>query len=130
MGVVWRVGVALGRGPLTAGVQGMEVHYMPFGEQVLLEEQYGPGHRWPGWTRRMGGGVQRGEWHPTSLLRPPRFWFRLYWFPLKVLYATSHCSLRAVPDIPFYFFFNALLLLLTLMNLYWFLVRGPGLRAL
>ncbi|ELW67136.1 LAG1 longevity assurance like protein 1, partial [Tupaia chinensis] len=49
------------------------------------------------------------------------FWFRLYWFPLKVLYATCHCSLLAVPDIPFYFFFNALLLLLTLMNLYWFL---------
>ncbi|XP_036353971.2 ceramide synthase 1 [Ochotona princeps] len=49
------------------------------------------------------------------------FWFRLYWFPLKVLYATAHCSLRAVPGIPFYFFFNGLLLLLTLMNLYWFL---------
>ncbi|XP_056368891.1 ceramide synthase 1 [Oenanthe melanoleuca] len=49
------------------------------------------------------------------------FWFRLYWFPLKVLYATCHCSLQAVPDIPFYFFFNALLLLLTLMNIYWFL---------
>ncbi|XP_070272584.1 ceramide synthase 1 [Myotis yumanensis] len=49
------------------------------------------------------------------------FWFRLYWFPLKVLYATCHCSLRSVPDIPFYFFFNALLLLLTVMNLYWFL---------
>ncbi|XP_008578375.1 PREDICTED: ceramide synthase 1 isoform X3 [Galeopterus variegatus] len=49
------------------------------------------------------------------------FWFRLYWFPLKVLYATCHCSLLSVPDIPFYFFFNALLLLLTLMNLYWFL---------
>lgn len=58
---------------------------------------------------------------------PPhhRFWFRLYWFPLKVLYATCHCSLRSVPDIPFYFFFNALLLLLTLMNLYWFLVSRP-----
>ncbi|XP_055286723.1 ceramide synthase 1 isoform X1 [Moschus berezovskii] len=49
------------------------------------------------------------------------FWFRLYWFPLKVLYATSYCSLRLVPGIPFYFFFNVLLLLLTLMNLYWFL---------
>ncbi|XP_064137080.1 ceramide synthase 1 [Loxodonta africana] len=49
------------------------------------------------------------------------FWFRLYWFPLKVLYATWHCSLRSVPDIPFYFFFNSLLLALTLMNLYWFL---------
>ncbi|XP_016159909.1 PREDICTED: ceramide synthase 1, partial [Ficedula albicollis] len=54
------------------------------------------------------------------------FWFRLYWFPLKVLYATCHCSLQAVPDIPFYFFFNALLLLLTLMNIYWFLVRRRG----
>ncbi|KAM6167874.1 ceramide synthase 1 [Erethizon dorsatum] len=49
------------------------------------------------------------------------FWFRLYWFPLKVLYATLHTSLLSVPDIPFYFFFNALLLLLTAMNLYWFL---------
>lgn len=63
-----------------------------------------------------------------------RFWFRLYWFPLKVLYATSHCSLRAAPGIPFYFFFNALLLLLALMNLYWFLVSGrpprrPALRG-
>ncbi|XP_054142585.1 ceramide synthase 1 [Melozone crissalis] len=49
------------------------------------------------------------------------FWFRLYWFPLKVLYATCHSSLQAVPNIPFYFFFNALLLVLTLMNIYWFL---------
>ncbi|NXO22870.1 CERS1 synthase, partial [Cisticola juncidis] len=56
-----------------------------------------------------------------SLSVPGRFWFRLYWFPLKVLYATLHCSLQAVPNIPFYFFFNALLLLLTLMNIYWFL---------
>ncbi|NXB48562.1 CERS1 synthase, partial [Leucopsar rothschildi] len=52
---------------------------------------------------------------------PRRFWFRLYWFPLKVLYATCHCSLQAVPNIPFYFFFNGLLLVLTLMNIYWFL---------
>ncbi|NXU41651.1 CERS1 synthase, partial [Drymodes brunneopygia] len=52
---------------------------------------------------------------------PGRFWFRLYWFPLKVLYATCHSSLQAVPNIPFYFFFNALLLVLTLMNIYWFL---------
>uniref|UniRef100_A0A803V0K6 Ceramide synthase 1 n=1 Tax=Ficedula albicollis TaxID=59894 RepID=A0A803V0K6_FICAL len=62
---------------------------------------------------------------PTPALSR-RFWFRLYWFPLKVLYATCHCSLQAVPDIPFYFFFNALLLLLTLMNIYWFLVRRRG----
>lgn len=52
-----------------------------------------------------------------------RFWFRLYWFPLKVLYATCVSSLQSVPNIPFYFFFNALLLALLLMNIYWFLVR-------
>uniref|UniRef100_A0A8C5U8I9 Ceramide synthase 1 n=1 Tax=Malurus cyaneus samueli TaxID=2593467 RepID=A0A8C5U8I9_9PASS len=45
---------------------------------------------------------------------------------VKVLYATSHSSLQAVPDIPFYFFFNALLLVLTLMNIYWFLVGHGG----
>jgi len=51
-----------------------------------------------------------------------RFWFRLYWFPLKVLYATCVSSLQSVPNIPFYFFFNTLLLALLLMNIYWFLV--------
>ncbi|XP_029987979.1 ceramide synthase 1 [Sphaeramia orbicularis] len=49
------------------------------------------------------------------------FWFRLYWFPLKVLYATCVSSLQSVPNIPFYFFFNALLLALLAMNIYWFL---------
>ncbi|KAJ6664360.1 hypothetical protein lerEdw1_008579, partial [Lerista edwardsae] len=49
------------------------------------------------------------------------FWFRLYWFPLKVLYATCYSSLQSVPNIPFYFFFNALLFVLTLMNIYWFM---------
>ncbi|XP_028672137.2 ceramide synthase 1 [Erpetoichthys calabaricus] len=49
------------------------------------------------------------------------FWFRLYWFPLKVLYTTCISSLQSVPNIPFYFFFNILLSALTLMNLYWFL---------
>ena len=62
---------------------------------------------------------------PPPLCSPwGRFWFRLYWFPLKVLYATCVSSLQSVPNIPFYFFFNALLLALLLMNIYWFLVRG------
>ncbi|NXK80403.1 CERS1 synthase, partial [Amazona guildingii] len=67
------------------------------------------------------------SWDPCGMLIPPcslcpgRFWFRLYWFPLKVLYATCYSSLQLVPNIPFYFFFNALLLVLTLMNIYWFL---------
>lgn len=63
---------------------------------------------------------------PVFLTAPPsRFWFRLYWFPLKVLYATCHSSLQSVPDIPYYFFFNTLLLLLMVMNIYWFLVSPP-----
>ncbi|KAG5850768.1 ceramide synthase 1 [Anguilla rostrata] len=49
------------------------------------------------------------------------FWFRLYWFPLKVLYASCVSSLESVPKIPFYFFFNFLLFALLLMNIYWFL---------
>ncbi|KAM4808767.1 ceramide synthase 1 [Rhinophrynus dorsalis] len=49
------------------------------------------------------------------------FWFRLYWFPQKVLYATCYSSLESNPNIPFYFFFNVLLFALTLMNIYWFL---------
>ncbi|XP_007552778.1 ceramide synthase 1 [Poecilia formosa] len=49
------------------------------------------------------------------------FWFRLYWFPLKVLYATCVSSIQSGPNIPFYFFFNALLFALLLMNIYWFL---------
>ncbi|NXW42878.1 CERS1 synthase, partial [Nyctiprogne leucopyga] len=71
--------------------------------------------------------VSRLSWDPCGPSNPPcslcpgRFWFRLYWFPLKVLYATCYSSLQSVPNIPFYFFFNALLLVLTLMNIYWFL---------
>jgi ceramide synthetase len=76
-----------------------------------------------------GRGVERGSMPfltPVSPTTPPRrFWFRLYWFPLKVLYATCHCSLQSVPDIPYYFFFNILLLLLMVMNIYWFLVSRP-----
>lgn len=49
------------------------------------------------------------------------FWFRLYWFPLKVLWASCVTSIQSVPHIPFYFFFNILLFALLLMNIYWFL---------
>ncbi|NXM64930.1 CERS1 synthase, partial [Illadopsis cleaveri] len=66
---------------------------------------------------RAGSVPCHGDTKPALSL----FWFRLYWFPLKVLYATCHSSLQSVPNIPFYFFFNALLLVLTLMNIYWFL---------
>ncbi|NWH74571.1 CERS1 synthase, partial [Piaya cayana] len=93
----------------------------PFGEEFF---SYCPGCK-----RSWGGcagsdpspGGPRGPSVPPCSLCPGRFWFRLYWFPLKVLYATCHSSLQVVPNIPFYFFFNALLLILTLMNIYWFL---------
>uniref|UniRef100_A0A8C5QLJ3 Ceramide synthase 1 n=1 Tax=Leptobrachium leishanense TaxID=445787 RepID=A0A8C5QLJ3_9ANUR len=49
------------------------------------------------------------------------FWFRLYWFPQKVLFATCYSSLEIVPNIPFYLFFNVLLFALTAMNIYWFM---------
>ncbi|NWR94548.1 CERS1 synthase, partial [Furnarius figulus] len=75
----------------------------------------------PNWGSSAGSALFWGATKPTMLLCPGRFWFRLYWFPLKVLYATCYSSLQSVPDIPFYFFFNALLLILTLMNIYWFL---------
>lgn len=66
-----------------------------------------------------------GSWiHIYCVFSCLRFWFRLYWFPLKVLYATCVSSIRSVPTIPFYFFFNALLFSLLLMNIYWFLVRA------
>ncbi|NXJ81302.1 CERS1 synthase, partial [Trogon melanurus] len=72
------------------------------------------------WVSRLSRG-SCGPLNPPWSLCPGRFWFRLYWFPLKVLYATCYSSLQSVPNIPFYFFFNALLLVLTLMNIYWFL---------
>ncbi|NXK43202.1 CERS1 synthase, partial [Piprites chloris] len=77
--------------------------------------------RRPCWGSWAGVSPLLGATKPTLPLCPGRFWFRLYWFPLKVLYATCYSSLQSVPNIPFYFFFNALLLILTLMNIYWFL---------
>ncbi|NXQ80379.1 CERS1 synthase, partial [Nyctibius grandis] len=74
----------------------------------------------PRWVSRLSRDPC-GPPNPPCSLCPGRFWFRLYWFPLKVLYATCYSSLQLVPNIPFYFFFNALLLVLTLMNIYWFL---------
>ncbi|NXK99251.1 CERS1 synthase, partial [Mesembrinibis cayennensis] len=83
----------------------------------------GAGEGWAGGScagSRASPGIP-GAVKPPCSLCPGRFWFRLYWFPLKVLYATCYSSLQSVPNIPFYFFFNALLLVLTLMNIYWFL---------
>jgi len=50
------------------------------------------------------------------------FWFRLYWFPLKVLYSASYgAALHIEQGIPFYYLFNFLLWFLFSLHLYWFL---------
>ncbi|CAH1789089.1 unnamed protein product, partial [Owenia fusiformis] len=50
--------------------------------------------------------------------------FRLYWFPLKILLsaALADKSINAsVGPLPFYIFFNSLLWILQVLNVYWFL---------
>ncbi|KFW76745.1 Ceramide synthase 1, partial [Manacus vitellinus] len=88
--------------------------------ESVVDSELGRSRR-PCWGSWAGSLLSWGATNPPLLLCPTRFWFRLYWFPLKVLYATCYSSLQSVPNIPFYFFFNALLLILTLMNIYWFL---------
>lgn len=51
------------------------------------------------------------------------FWFvfRLYWYPLKAMYAAGHtCVIVMKREPPFYIFFNVLLWTLLAMNIYWF----------
>jgi len=49
------------------------------------------------------------------------FVFRLYWFPLKVLYVTLYGAAHMLPvSIPFIPIFNVMLWILLGMNTYWF----------
>jgi len=49
------------------------------------------------------------------------FVFRLYWFPLKVLYSTTYgVAVFHEQCVPFHFIFNALLLVLLGLHIYWF----------
>lgn len=49
------------------------------------------------------------------------FVFRLYWYPLKAMYAAGHTSVIVMgKEPPFYLFFNVLLWILLCMNIYWF----------
>ncbi len=54
----------------------------------------------------------------------PRFLFRLYWYPLKVLYSTGVVTAyRAYKrGCGLYFFFNSLLWILLGLNIYWLIV--------
>lgn len=56
-----------------------------------------------------------------------RFLFRLYWFPLKVLYSCGYASMiryQKIGEMPFYFFFNSLLWVLQILNIWWFTVSS------
>lgn len=46
--------------------------------------------------------------------------FRLYWFPIKVLYSTAAVSVIVYPGGPFYIPFNIMLTILYIMQVYWF----------
>ncbi|KAI0208302.1 Ceramide synthase 1 [Lamellibrachia satsuma] len=54
-------------------------------------------------------------------------WFvgRLYWFPLKLMHTTGHAVFNHQPPhpVPFYFFFNVMVWILFLMNIYWFMAK-------
>ena len=49
-----------------------------------------------------------------------RIFFRLYWFPIKVLYSTATVSVIVYPGGPFYIPFNIMLTVLYIMQVYWF----------
>lgn len=44
---------------------------------------------------------------------------RLYWYPILVLYSTGVVARSVLPDAPFYFFFNGMLWMLFVMNIWW-----------
>ncbi|XP_003382832.1 PREDICTED: ceramide synthase 1-like [Amphimedon queenslandica] len=46
--------------------------------------------------------------------------FRLYWYPVKLLYATGFVSQKFYPEAPFYSLFNIMLLVLYGLHIYWF----------
>ncbi|XP_013411633.1 ceramide synthase 1 [Lingula anatina] len=49
--------------------------------------------------------------------------FRLYWYPLKCLYSAGYASVMYNPSmkLPFHFFFNSMLWILMVLNIYWFM---------
>ncbi|EDV28968.1 uncharacterized protein TRIADDRAFT_52373 [Trichoplax adhaerens] len=49
-----------------------------------------------------------------------RMVFRLYLYPIKVLYTAGHLAAYIIPDGPFYYSLNSLLWILFAMNIYWF----------
>nr|CAB3230105.1 ceramide synthase 1-like [Phallusia mammillata] len=49
------------------------------------------------------------------------FVYRLYWFPLKAIYASTYIAVQLHPDLPpFSLFLNCLLMILLFMHVYWF----------
>ena len=64
---------------------------------------------------------------PLRVFSVCRFVGRLYYFPVKVLNASSHGTMIYAADLgfvdfPFFTFFNGMLLTLQGLNIYWFMV--------
>lgn len=49
-----------------------------------------------------------------------RILFRLYWYPVKLLYSTGYISHQFYAEAPFYCPFNIMLLVLYGLHVYWF----------
>ena len=58
------------------------------------------------------------------MIRANRFVFRLYWYPLKILYSTGIVTGHRAyhRNAGLYTFFNVLLWMLLMMDIYWFYV--------
>jgi ceramide synthetase len=54
-----------------------------------------------------------------------RYLFRLYWFPLKIIYSSAVIAVHKAyhRGAGLYAFFNSLLLVLLILDIYWFYVR-------
>ena len=69
----------------------------------------------------------RNYWLMVEFFPFCRFVFRLYWFPLKALHSAGHGVMEYGPKqwepvVPFFLFFNVMLWILLLLNMYWFAV--------
>ncbi len=49
-----------------------------------------------------------------------RILFRLYWLPVKAIYATAHVTKCFLSRAPLYLFSNSLLVILYFLHWYWF----------
>lgn len=78
---------------------------------IYLRNRYGVKHMLHEHLANIGFGIFTVCW----------FIFRLYWYPLKVLFSTGHGAMNYGPEEKnFFLFFNSMLWILQCMNVYWF----------